>query len=235
MADRELSIVVARHGNTFEKGDSPTRVGGRTDLPLTETGREQARRLGRAWRRQGWTPAACWCGPLRRTVETARLALAELGLAMAPQSDERFREIDYGEDENRPEELVRLRLGWNKLGVKGAAAEAAAAGVEILRAWDERAEVPDGWLADPAALSAMWRAFAEECQARFAAPASESAAVLVVTSNGVARFAPALLPGGLEEFRRRHPAGPKLSTGAYGVFLYARDGYWTCPAWNVPS
>ena len=26
-------LIIARHGNTFEKGQTPTRVGGRTDLP----------------------------------------------------------------------------------------------------------------------------------------------------------------------------------------------------------
>ena len=32
-------IIIARHGNTFTKEQTPTRVGGRTDLPLVETER----------------------------------------------------------------------------------------------------------------------------------------------------------------------------------------------------
>ena len=39
------TLIIARHGNTFDKGDIPTRVGARTDLPLVEKGRAQAKAL----------------------------------------------------------------------------------------------------------------------------------------------------------------------------------------------
>jgi probable phosphoglycerate mutase len=32
-------IIIARHGNTFTKDQTPLRVGARTDLPLVETER----------------------------------------------------------------------------------------------------------------------------------------------------------------------------------------------------
>jgi len=42
---RQLFIV--RHGNTFDPGDTVTRVGARTDLPLSSSGRAQADALAR--------------------------------------------------------------------------------------------------------------------------------------------------------------------------------------------
>ena len=37
--------MIVRHGNTFRAGETPTRVGARTDLPLVEE--ERARSAGR--------------------------------------------------------------------------------------------------------------------------------------------------------------------------------------------
>ena len=39
-------IYIVRHGNTFDKGDVVTRVGARTDLPLSRSGFAQAEALG---------------------------------------------------------------------------------------------------------------------------------------------------------------------------------------------
>ncbi len=39
-------LVIVRHGNTFEAGEPPRRIGAGTDLPLTESGIDQARALG---------------------------------------------------------------------------------------------------------------------------------------------------------------------------------------------
>ena len=36
-------LIIARHGNTFDAGDIPTRVGRRTDLPLVASGEAQAK------------------------------------------------------------------------------------------------------------------------------------------------------------------------------------------------
>ena len=43
-----MLLLLARHGNTFNKGDKIVWVGARTDLPLTAKGREQALALGQA-------------------------------------------------------------------------------------------------------------------------------------------------------------------------------------------
>ena len=44
-------LVIVRHGNTFRAGETPTRVGARTDLPLVEE--ERARSSGRYLREKG--------------------------------------------------------------------------------------------------------------------------------------------------------------------------------------
>ena len=46
-------LYIARHGNTFEAGEAPRRVGRRTDLPLTAAGRAQAEALGRRFAADG--------------------------------------------------------------------------------------------------------------------------------------------------------------------------------------
>src|SRR5690606_291260 len=109
--------------------------------------------------------------------------------AVLPAELDIFSEIDYGQDENRPEEEVLARLG-----------------AQALRDWDERAVVPQGWKADPAAIARQWEDFAQGLLRDH-----PGATALVVTSNGTARFAPRLT-GDFEGFRARHPL--KLSTGA---------------------
>ena len=156
------TLIILRHGNTFDKGDTVTRVGARTDLPLSVSGRKQANALAAHFARQ---PAfdLILSGPLKRTLETADAIAGDALITPCGA----LREIDYGPDENRPETEVVTRLG-----------------ADALRAWDEEAIVPDGWRVDPVALTQMWRE-------RFAAVSAlgEGARVLAVTSNGVARFA----------------------------------------------
>ena len=41
-----VSLYLVRHGNTFGAGDTPYYVGSKTDLPLTEEGIAQARKVG---------------------------------------------------------------------------------------------------------------------------------------------------------------------------------------------
>ena len=67
-------IIVCRHGNTFDKGDTVTRVGGRTDLPLSTSGTAQAEALSRHFTDTAFR--AAYCSPLQRTRETAAAILS---------------------------------------------------------------------------------------------------------------------------------------------------------------
>jgi probable phosphoglycerate mutase len=199
-------LIIARHGNTFGPGDVVTRVG-RTDLPLVESGLEQGRMIGRYLRREGLLPGAIFTSHLKRTSQTAEQAQNEMGTKLPLTPLTIFNEIDYGPDENQPEEIVVARLG-----------EAA------LKAWDDEGIVPNGWIVDPQAIIANWKKFGADVARDHAGKT-----VMVVTSNGVARFAPHLT-GDFEGFRAKHKI--KIATGALCLFEY-QNGAWACTGWNI--
>lgn len=138
-----VTLVIARHGNTFESGETPRRVGARTDLPLVEKGKEQAIALGRYLQKHRLMPDAAYSSTLRRTMETATLALRTAGIDHPVTPLSIFDEIDYGPDENKTEEEVIARIGS-----------------QAIKNWDEKAIVPDGWLADPEKITGAWHDFA---------------------------------------------------------------------------
>ena len=193
-------LYIVRHGNTFEKGDVVTRVGGRTDLPLSPSGEAQVQKLAQHFAGEGVAFATARSGPLKRTRKTAA---AILGAQSAPPdltTDLFLREIDYGPDENRPEDDVVARIG------KAA-----------LEAWERDSIPPPGWRVDPAAITGNW-------QELFSDLRDGPGAHLIVTSNGIARFA--LAAAG--ESR----ADAKLATGAYGIIEIDGDEA-RVRAWNV--
>ena len=200
-------LIIARHGNTFDPGDIPTRVGRRTDLPLVASGEAQARRIGDYLRRHQMVPNAVVAAPLKRSCDTARLAMEALECDLPITIDARFNEIDYGPDENQPESAVVARIGD-----------------QALRDWDDHAKVPTGWLVDPQAIIQDWLVFGDMCRQSFSGQT-----VLVVTSNGIARFAPHLT-GDFEDFRRKH--GIKIATGAL-CFLCLQGSRWIVEQWNI--
>ena len=194
-----VELIIARHGNTFEPGEPVLRVGRGTDLPLSASGRAQATALGEHLAAQGLVPDQVFCSRLQRTRQTAELALAAMGVSRKVEALAQFDEVDYGEDEGQPEEAVVARLGE-----------------EALRRWDEECIVPAGWRVDIDQMEQDWRRFASTL------PPGRT---LVVTSNGVARFAPVALSvaGKVAE--------PKLKTAAYGRLV--RKGDWQCAGWNL--
>ncbi len=201
------TLIIARHGNTFGPGDVVTRVGARTDLPLVESGREQAAAIGRYLKEHKLIPDVVYASTLQRTQETAQIAIKESGVTNPVFVLDIFNEIDYGPDENKPEEDVVARIGQ-----------------QALKDWDEQAIVPEGWKADPSAIIQNWVGFADQIRAH-----DDNETVLVVTSNGIARFSPHLT-GDFEGFRAQYPL--KLSTGALGVLKYDQ-GRWIVQDWNM--
>lgn len=200
------TLIIARHGNTFDKGETPTRVGARTDLPLSESGRVQARALGQWLKQSGLYPEAVYSSELQRTKETAQIALTEAGYKEPVFPLAIFNEVDYGPDENQPEDAVIARLG-----------------TQALKDWDERAIVPQGWDFDPDTCIENWQNFANHIVEE------RQNCVMVVTSNGIARFAPHIT-GDFDGFAAAHPL--KISTGAVCVLSYD-NGKWHVIGWNV--
>ena len=102
----DLQIVyIARHGET-----AWTVTGqhtGRTDLPLTEAGECNARRLGE--RLKGLSFATVFTSPLKRAVRTCELA----GLSGIAEVDPNLLEWDYGDYEGRTRaEILLKRPNW---------------------------------------------------------------------------------------------------------------------------
>lgn len=180
-----MRAIIVRHGDTFAPHEPPRRIGARTDLPLVESGRQQAQALAEHF--AGVRFDRCLTSPLLRTRETAAIVAPYL----TPEPTEWLREIDHGPDEDQLEEDVLARIG-----------------APALEAWERDALPPRDWIVDAPARIAAWRAF-------FAAT---NEMVLLVTSNGAARFA--LMALGVS------PA--KLRTGAYGKIADGR-----IEAWNI--
>ena len=114
------TLVLLRHGQTEWSRDG--RHTSRTDVPLTDVGRDQARALRPA--AQAFRFGLVLTSPRQRAAETARLA----GLDATP--DENLVEWDYGEyeGETTPEINAGLDEPWN-MWLEGAPGGEAAAEV----------------------------------------------------------------------------------------------------------
>jgi broad specificity phosphatase PhoE len=98
-------IVLVRHGQTEWSRDH--RHTGRTDVPLTDEGRDQARQAGE-WL-AGRSFASVITSPLSRALETCRLA----GFGDRAERRDELMEWDYGEyDGLTTPEIREQRPGW---------------------------------------------------------------------------------------------------------------------------
>lgn len=98
-------VVLMRHGAT--EWSASGQHTGRTDIPLTEEGREAARAL--APRVATWTFSLVLTSPLRRARETCDL----VGLGAQAVVDDDLREWDYGDYEGKTTAEIRQSVpGW---------------------------------------------------------------------------------------------------------------------------
>ena len=98
-------LVLARHGET--EWSRTGRHTGRTDIPLTDLGREEAQRLGTVLSGRSFSRVVS--SPLARATETARLA----GFGDRLEVDDDLREWDYGWYEGRTRvEIAKDVPGW---------------------------------------------------------------------------------------------------------------------------
>lgn len=110
-------FILLRHGQA--EGNRELRYLGATDAPLTELGREQARRLAAAVR--PFRLAAIYSSPLVRARETARALTDDTGLPVTLRDD--LREMDFGAWEGRTRAAVLAEYP------------------DLLAAWETSAEV----------------------------------------------------------------------------------------------
>lgn len=114
-------LILIRHGNTFEAGETPLQVGARTDLPLTAAGRMQADAAARYLLREKIAPAAIFAGKLKRQTESASILGLLLG-APLELGAEALNEIDYGPWEGLPSQEIAVKWpaayeAWTKEGI----------------------------------------------------------------------------------------------------------------------
>lgn len=200
-------IIIARHGNTFTKEQTPLRVGAKTDLPLVET--ERGTNIGKYLKMRSLIPAVVFAAPLKRTTETARLAIAALDKDIPLKSDARFTEIDYGPDEAKTEDEVIARIGH-----------------EAIDAWNKEAIVPEGWNVSVADIIKAWEDLGAEAERDY-----KDKTIMVVSSNGIIRFAP-YLTGDFKKFTEENDI--KVGTG--GVCVLEKDNdekYWRVKEWGT--
>ena len=200
-------IVIARHGNTFTKEQTPLRVGARTDLPLVET--ERGTNVGKYLKMRTFYPSVVFAAPLHRTLETARLAIAAMDKDIPLIEDKRFTEIDYGPDEAKTEDEVIARIGQ-----------------KAMDDWNSSAIVPNGWKVSVDGIIQAWNNFAAEVEKNY-----HNKTVMVVSSNGIIRFAPHLT-GDFKKFSEEFNI--KVGTGGVCV-LEKEDGdkHWTVKEWGI--
>jgi len=203
-----LTLLIARHGNTFAAGELVRRVG-ITDIPLVESGLQQGYLLGKYLSDNTLIPDIIFTSTLQRTIQTATEAQRAMHTDLPMQPLALFNEIDYGPDENQPEEHVIARIGHS-----------------ALTDWDINGQVPEGWQVNPAEIIQNWYTFANMLIKEY----SEKT-ILVITSNGIARFAP-YLTGNFAFFCAQHSI--KLATGALSIFTPSpTSSHWTCTEWNI--
>jgi len=152
-----LTAIIIRHGNTFTPGEAPRRIGRRTDIPLVDSGRAQARALGALFASDARFDRIL-ASPLRRTQETAALIAAAQSSDIPIESCDWLAEIDHGPDENRIEARVAARIG-----------------TAALAAWDRDAVAPADWIVDADDRIDAWRAFLEDATGRIALVTSNHA------------------------------------------------------------
>jgi len=101
-----LRLYLIRHGETgWSRSGRHT---GRTDIPLTPNGEDEARELGKHLRDISF--AQVLTSPLRRAVQTCSLA----GLDKNPEIEPDLAEWDYGDYEGqRSVDILEARPDWN--------------------------------------------------------------------------------------------------------------------------
>ena len=200
-------LYIVRHGNTFEAGEPPRRIGSRTDLPLTAAGLAQADALGAHCAKLGVRFARALSSGLKRTQATAEAILGRQPHPLVLETADFLAEIDHGPDENQTEDVVLARIGR-----------------AALELWDIEAVPPPGWDVRPDWRRSEWQKFVA-----YASELHRDDAILLVTSNGAGRFALSafgLKPGGKAQ-------GVKFRTGSYGLVQAGGGGKFRLLEWDT--
>ena len=211
MSEQPIRLILVRHGNTFEAGQTPTQVGARTDLPLTEQGRNQALYFARYLESEKIKPQAIYAGALKRQIETAEITAKHLHCENLLQLREpALTEIDYGPWEGLTSEEIARH--W----------------AEEYKAWTAHTQWPDFFGGSEEGHLSAIKTWLETLRKRYAAGET----VVGVTSNGVIRFFYAFQDA---EWKKVQGAGKmediKVKTGHFCELLLYKDAL-KVKSWN---
>lgn len=205
-----MKLILARHGNTFAPGDKVTWVGSANDLPLVQSGLEQAERAAEAL--AGTSLAAIYCAPLLRTKKFAEIIAAKQAACQPekclPQIDNRLTELDYGDWSGLSDDEITAKFG------------------DSLKNWINSSTWPSNchWASSEAAVTAEVQALVAELEEKHA-----NETVLLVSSNGRLRYFLKLVAG---EFERRVADKQfKMGTGKISV-LAGQGSIYSLLSWN---
>lgn len=205
-----MKIIFSRHGNTFAPGEIPVWVGAREDLPLVDSGIQQAKNLARVIQQVGLNLKAIYCGPLSRTNDYANIVVDELHSSLKPMIDPRLNEIDYGK-----------WSGLNNAEIQAQGGAAALTAWEKLSQWPKEAD----WLGSPELIFSEVKALSEDLIKKYAPEDT----ILVITSNGRLRYFLQLVPGAFKQHILNNSF--KVSTGNICLFEHDSKG-WQIKFWN---
>lgn len=103
-----MEIYVIRHGQT--EANAENRLQGRSDTPLTDTGKRQIKNVIAAVKRRGIEVLIS--SPLKRALDTAKLIAQELKTDIRVDPD--LREICYGDWEGQSKEELTETDAWDR-------------------------------------------------------------------------------------------------------------------------
>lgn len=135
MLSEATRIVAVRHGQTAWNADA--RIQGHTDIPLDDTGHEQARKLARALAHEPLQ--AVYSSDLQRARQTAAPVLADTGLPL--RIDAGLRERGFGEFEGLSFAQIEARWPEQAAAWRRRDPDFGARGGEVLR--DFRTRIVD--------------------------------------------------------------------------------------------
>lgn len=102
-----MKLILIRHGNTFEKGETPVQVGARTDIELTARGRQQAQELAAEFQRRKFKIETIYSGSLSRQRQTAQIISRIMDDIPVVGDQPGLEELDYGSWEGMTSEEIK--------------------------------------------------------------------------------------------------------------------------------
>ncbi len=212
-AEEPIHLILVRHGNTFEAGQTPTQVGARTDLPLTTRGRQQAEEIASYLAAQGISPSAIYAGELKRQIEAATIVGKYLQMNQKVYLHEpALTEIDYGSWEGLSSDEISRQ--WPQEYANWTAQSRWADGI-FGKTWQEHIRSIEHW------LNHLRKIYAS------------NDTVVSFTSNGVIRFFYSFQEAAWQRIvAEQQMETLKVKTGHFCEILLFRDTL-KVKSWNV--